>query len=372
MNITFVSDAIYPYNKGGKEKRLFEVSTRLVRQGHDVHIYTMHWWQSPEKTRTENGVQLHAISKLYPLYSGDRRSIKEGVLFGLACLKLFRVPFDTLDVDHMPFFPIYSAWLVCLLRGKKLYGTWHEALSRKDWTDYMGAAGNIAAIIERVSIHLPYRISAASSHTQHLIQSELKRTKGVSIVGSGIDTKLIASLQPAGVQCDVLYSGRFVKDKNVDKLVEAVALVAKSNPAIRCTIIGHGVEEANIRKLIATLKVTKQITLLPPLPDSQDVYAYMKAAKVFCLPSVREGFGIVALEALGCGIPVITTNSPANASKDLIEDGVNGSVVELLPSELAKAIAFWSKQPKNNKIARQVAHYDWDALAQTQAEVYAA
>src|SRR5260221_7593843 len=109
MKVVFVSDAVYPYNKGGKEKRLYELSTRLVKLGHDVHIYTMHWWRSPEKVRTEQGVRLHAISRRHDLYHGTRRSISEGILFGLACLKLLTVAFDVLDVDHMPFFPVYSA-----------------------------------------------------------------------------------------------------------------------------------------------------------------------------------------------------------------------------------------------------------------------
>lgn len=370
MNITFVSDAIYPYNKGGKEKRLYELSTRLSQLGHDVHIYTMHWWDTPEGSHTEDGVQLHAISRYYPMYNGDRRSIKEGLLFGLACFKLFWVKFDVLDVDHMPFFPVYSAWLVCLLRGKRLYGTWHEALTRKDWISYMGTAGNVAALIERISIHLPHTVTAASHHTRELIGSELKRTKRVREVSSGIDTKLIASLAPAPVQCHVLYTGRLVKDKNVDKLIEAVAIAKEHTPSIRCTIIGHGVEKQNLAHLIQTSNLQKNITMLDPLPNAQDVYAYMKATKVFCLPSVREGFGIVALEALGCGTPVITTDSPANAAKDLIREGKNGSVVPLEPARLATAISAWVRKPKQPGIAKQVARYDWSALAKTQAEVY--
>jgi len=46
----------------------------------------------------------------------------------------------------------------------------------------------------------------------------------------------------------------------------------------------------------------------------------MKAAKVFALPSAREGFGIAALEALACGIPVVTVDHPSNAARDLITE----------------------------------------------------
>src|SRR5664280_750230 len=100
MKIALVSDAIYPYNKGGKETRIFELSTRLAEAGHDVHIYTMKWWDEPHNQRAENGVTLHAISPKYSLYKDEKRSIKQGILFGLACLRLLRAKFDVAEVDH--------------------------------------------------------------------------------------------------------------------------------------------------------------------------------------------------------------------------------------------------------------------------------
>src|SRR5664279_4133987 len=129
--IAIVSDAVYPYNKGGKETRIHELSTRLVRSGHDVTIYTMKWWSTPEKTRIEEGVTLQAISPLYPLYNGERRSIKEGILFGLACFGLLWKKFDVLDVDHMPYFPLFSLKVVSLLRRKPMLATWHEVWGRE-------------------------------------------------------------------------------------------------------------------------------------------------------------------------------------------------------------------------------------------------
>src|SRR5437667_5889404 len=93
LKIALVSDAIYPYNKGGKEKRIYEISTRLAKAGHEVHIYCMKWWKGKSNQRIENGVYLHAISPLYPLYSGQRRSIRQALLFSLACFKLIKEDF---------------------------------------------------------------------------------------------------------------------------------------------------------------------------------------------------------------------------------------------------------------------------------------
>src|SRR5690349_4431486 len=102
LKIAYVSDAIYPYNKGGKEKRIFELTTRLAKAGHNVTIYCMKWWEGSEQKRLENRVKLKAISPLYPLYSGKRRSMKQAILFALSCFKLLREDFDVLDADHMP------------------------------------------------------------------------------------------------------------------------------------------------------------------------------------------------------------------------------------------------------------------------------
>jgi glycosyltransferase involved in cell wall biosynthesis len=369
MKIAFVSDTAYPYLHGGKEKRLYEISTRLVKLGHEVHIYTMHWWDSPENARIENGVHLHAICKKYELYKGDRRTITEGIMFGLACFKMYKVDFDVIDVDHMPFFPVISSWISCkLLRGKKLYGIWHEVISRAEWTDYMGLGGNIAYLIEQVSIKLPDIITAASEHTQDLLK--LKRSN-VELVTSGIDYMAIQKVKPAAIKCDVLTVCRLVKDKNVKLLIDAVAILKKTNPEISCIIVGKGPEKPWLIRQVRRLKLSDNVTFIDHLPEAEDVYSYMKAAKVFCLPSTREGFGIVTLESLGCGTPVITIDSPSNNCRNFITDGKNGSVIKLEARAIAKSIDYWTAKSKKRDIAKGVSSYDWDVLAKKQAEVYA-
>ncbi|HEU5186893.1 MAG TPA: glycosyltransferase [Candidatus Saccharimonadales bacterium] len=370
--IVFVSDAIYPYMKGGKEKRLHEITKRLASMGHDVHIYTMKWWQGPNKTRMESGVQLHALCRYHKMYKGDRRTISEGLLFGLACFKLFWVRFDILDVDQMPFFPIFTAWLVCVVRGRKLHATWHEALSFKEWVSYMGMGGAIAAALERLCIRLPHYITAASAHTKELLAATHGRVKGVGLVASGIDRSFIQTITTAPVHCDVLYVGRLVKDKHIDQLILATQIVREVNPEVRCVIIGDGPERNRLTQQVHQLGLESNVTFLDPLPEAAEVYSYMKAAKVFCSPSVREGFGIVSLEALGCGTPVITVDSPNNAAKHLITNGQTGSIVPLLPKALAQAILHWTSVRKKPNTTKQTQDYDWHALAQKQAEVYQA
>src|SRR5690349_1860387 len=92
--VALVTDAIYPYFRGGKEVRYHEVAQRLARIA-DVSIFTMKWWDGAS-TQHEGLVTLRATSRLYPMYTGDRRSYREALFFALSCLRLLRFYFDVI------------------------------------------------------------------------------------------------------------------------------------------------------------------------------------------------------------------------------------------------------------------------------------
>jgi glycosyltransferase involved in cell wall biosynthesis len=92
----------------------------------------------------------------------------------------------------------------------------------------------------------------------------------------------------------------------------------------------------------------------------------MKSTTVYALPSNREGFGLVALEANACGTPVVTTNHADNAAKDLIDPGRNGLLCDRNEVDLAAkldAALEPSTFPDRDDIRRSVASYDWDVVA---------
>lgn len=373
LKIAIVSDAIYPYNKGGKEKRIFEISTRLAKAGHDVHLYCMKWWSGKDNQRIENGVTLHAISKLYPLYSGQRRSIREAVLFSLSCLKLLKENFDIIDVDHMPHLVLFTTKLVALLKRKKLYATWNEVWGRAYWVEYMGLVGNFSYIIEWISARMPDTIIAVSEHTKNKLIHDLKITKNIYVAPNGIDLQLIRKIKPAKERSDVIFAGRLLSHKNVDVLVKSLTLVKKNFPQIKALIIGEGPEKYNIDNLIKKLRLQSNIKLLGFLKEQNDLYAMMKASKIFAFPSTREGFGIAALEANACNIPVITTNGKDNATKYLISNGENGYVTQLTPEKIAEKIQnilILRTTKNNNNQFNQVKNYDWNQISKTIERLY--
>ena len=112
MKIAFIYDAVYPWVKGGAEKRVYELAKRLAQRGHEVHWYSIGWWwpEQGQKDITMDGIILHGVSKPIELYSDDRRSIKEAILFSLKLFKpLWKESFDVVDCQGFPFFSCFIA-----------------------------------------------------------------------------------------------------------------------------------------------------------------------------------------------------------------------------------------------------------------------
>jgi len=162
----------------------------------------------------------------------------------------------------------------------------------------------------------------------------------------------------------VIFAGRLIKDKNVDVLIRAVNLVKEEIPHVKCFIIGDGPERAKLEKLTHNLGIDENIKFLGFLENHNDVISHMKASKVFVLPSTREGFGIAALEANACGLPVITIDHEKNASKDFIENGVNGFVCRLSEKEIAEKIFFSLENGSimEKKCLENSMKYDWNRI----------
>lgn len=373
MKIAIVSDVVYPYSIGGTEKRMYEISTRLARRGHHVTIYSMKWWEGAD-TKMQGNVQLKAISPYYPLYSGEKRSVREAFLFSWYCLKLAREDFDILDVDHMPHLLLFSTKVVALLKRKKLHALWNEVWGPSYWIKYMGPAGVCAALIEKITSMLPDQITAVSEHTARALVSILKVPEHkIAVIPNGISISELADITPAASRSDVIYVGRLLSHKNVDMLLQSVALLKATYPGINCVIVGKGPEKNTLIKLIQEHGLLENVELIECIADQKRLYSLMKSSRVLAFPSVREGFGMVVLEANGLGLPVITTDDEHNAARYLIKEGVNGTIIPLSKENLARAIeVYMTGTPQAVSYAPLLAQYDWDNLARKVEELYAA
>ncbi|MFA5034929.1 MAG: glycosyltransferase [Candidatus Margulisiibacteriota bacterium] len=164
-----------------------------------------------------------------------------------------------------------------------------------------------------------------------------------AIVPYGIDPRRFSAIEPddpkvlalrGDAEFVILFVGRLVYYKGVEFLIRAMTEVNG-----KLLIIGDGPLKEELAALIATLGLQEKVRILPNVGDEALPY-YYQACDLFVLPSIAnsEAFGIVQVEAMACGKPVITTDLPTGVTY-VNQRGVTGLVVPIKDSlALAKAI----------------------------------
>jgi len=371
--VALVCEAIHPYSHGGREQRYHELAQRLADR-FELHVYTMHWWEGPP-TYTEGGVTFHAISPLLSPCAKNRRSIKQAIAFALACLRLIRHKFDVLDADHMPYFQLFVLRFVAILKRKPFIVTWHEVWSRSYWFSYLGWSGLAGWLLEWFAMRMPTAIIAASPHTAERLQHSLRRHASITTVPNGIDLAAIRGAYPSTDVSDLVTVGRLFDHKRTDMLLDAIALLHRRNLQVTCRIIGDGPNRNALYDQARRLGIEQAVTFHHDVAEPKDVYALLKASKIFVSPSAREGFGIAVLEALACGLPVITTSEPDNLAQHLVAKSPHGVVCEPTADSIAANVDRLLAElncpaSKGDGSDAWLADYDWDLMAEQVANIY--
>jgi glycosyltransferase involved in cell wall biosynthesis len=372
LRLAIVSDAIFPYHRGGKESRYHEVIQRISTRI-DVDIYTMRWWEETESLRLD-GARLHAISPLLPLYVNDRRSLTQALRFGLACFRMLKYDFDVLEADHIPFFQVLVLRLVTAIKRKPLIVTWHEVWGRAYWRQYLGPLGLAAWLIEELAMRAPDHIIAASPQTAERLRKSIGAACPITVIPNGIDLEEVASAYADSVPTDVAVVGRLIAHKRVDILLEAIAKLRAEGLPLTCRVIGNGPEELELHKMAERLAIDDLVEFRHDVTEQKDVYGLLKAARVCAFPTAREGFGIAVLEALACGVPVITTSTTDNMAQHLVARSVRGVVCEPTVDALANSLraVLSGEAVAAGRPESWLNEYSWAAAADKIAQVLGA
>ena len=370
--IALVTDAIGPYHRGGKEQRYLELADRLARRA-EVHVYTMNWWRGAA-VRRDGPVTYHAICPLMPLYSGERRSIRQAVVFAVCCLRLLTARFDVIEADHMPYMQLLPLKLVALVRRRRLVVTWHECWGPDYWRSYLGAAGRLGWLCEKIAMSLPDVIIAASPETAGRLVALTGGRVQIVTAPNGIDLDAIGAAPAATDPVDVVVVGRLLPHKRVDLLLQALAILRDCGRSVTASVVGSGPERAPLIARASALGLTESVGFREDIRSQAELYGVLKAARVAVFPSEREGFGIAVLEALACGVPVITTSAPDSLARHLVARSDSGGIVcEPEPEALADAIATVLTAAPDPATAdnRWLREYDWESIADSVAAVLA-
>ncbi|NJF25136.1 glycosyltransferase family 4 protein [Thermococcus sp. Bubb.Bath] len=362
LRIAFVYDVIYPWVKGGVERRIHELAVRLARK-HEVHVYGYkHWDGAPEIER--NGVIYHGIVSPGSIYLAGKRNPLP--MLRLASNLRKRLPelrkYDVVDVQNL-FYP--GAFVLRALPNALL--TWHESWGNY-WFSYFGPAGIPGWAVERLLSD--YRLHLAVSRKTQLDLLQV----GVPsrVVPNGVDLERTDRVKPSECESDLVFVGRLVKDKNLELAIRAVAGLVDDFPHVRFSIIGDGPERKNLENLAMKLGIRKNVDFLGRLESWEDVISLLKASKVFAFPSRREGFGMAVLEAMAAGVPPVVLDSPMNAARFLVNEK-SGLVLsgDRFADGLRLLLSENNLGKKLGRNARKKAEmFDWGKIVGTLAGIY--
>ncbi len=170
----------------------------------------------------------------------------------------------------------------------------------------------------------------------------------------------------------ILFVGQPIPRKGPEYLVQAMKQVIKKFPNVKCVFVGYK-KNNEIENLCHKLGLDKNIEFIGFLDEQEKIDAY-KSADVFVLPTLYEGFGIVFIEAMASGCPIITTN--VAGIPEIVENNKNGLLVEPKnPDKLANAIIkILSNKTMRNKFIsnnyKKVKDFDWNKLVKLYEDAF--
>lgn len=368
MKIAFVYDVLYPDTIGGVEKRIFEIGTRLAERGHEIHLFPMSTGIG-NNVITWNGLFIHQVCRPMKLYTGGRRSVIQALWYSFHLFPvLLKTRVDIIDCQNFPYFPVIVSRIAGWLKKEVCVITWHEVWGPY-WYRYLGFAGAAGRVIEKIVLLLSGSSIAVSHHTAARMVNE-GYNKNPDIIPNGINLKAIQAITSEKDGSDVIFIGRFIPEKHPELVVEAIRILSGEYPDLTCTMIGDGPMMIDIHEMVRDYGLSGVIRLPGFINDYNQVIRMMKAARVFVLPSEREGFGIVCIEAMACGLPIVITDIFLNAATDHVLPGC-GYCAKPSAEDIACGIKiFFSQSPDKTCLDEYVRNHDWDRITSLIEEVY--
>jgi len=368
MKILQTPVRFYPFI-GGVENYVYYLSRELVNLGHSVKVICA----NEPKTDAYNTVDGVEVSRLNYWGKIANTNITPNLPF-----KLNSEEFDILHT-HIPT-PWSADWsrIIANRKNKPLVVTYHNDIIGNGVANYIASFYNKTALkkllnsADRIVITQPNYLNYSPYLPEH--------KEKVEVIPNGVD---VDKFKPSSIkeQTNTLFFlsllDEFHEYKGLDYLLEAVKIVKRSVPDVKLLVGGKGVLMDHYIKKTESMGLSANVEFHGFIPDEK-MADYYTQASIFVLPSIsslQEGFGIVALEALACETPVITTDI-VGISSDLKGENSGLIVAPKDSEELADAIL----QLLENEELRMgmgvngrnlvKASYTWKGIAQKMEKVY--
>ncbi len=187
-----------------------------------------------------------------------------------------------------------------------------------------------------------HQVVVPSGSIEQMVKDTYGIERGLSVVPTGIDAARFRvpdrdeARAELGLSGKVLVSvGRLAQEKNFDFLIRSLARVTEEVDDVQLIILGEGDERENLETLISCCDLDGQVHL-PGLVPHDAIPTYFRAADLFAFASVTETQGLVTLEGMAAGLPVVAVK--ASGTSDVVEHGRNGFLVDCDEQALAQAI----------------------------------
>jgi glycosyltransferase involved in cell wall biosynthesis len=340
MRVCLVYDCLFPCTVGGAERWYRSLAERLAADGHEVSYLTLRQWDhgaAPDVI----GVDVRVVGPRMHLYSAPgRRRILPPLVFGAGVLWHLLRHGRRYDVVHTCSFPYFSLLAAALARWRgryRLVVDWFEVWSRTYWREYLGTlVGDVGWLVQRLCARLPQRAFCFSRLYAARLREEGLRGEITMLAGvyaGPLATRPVRAAEPM-----VVFAGRHIPEKQVPAILPAIVLARACIPELRATIFGDGPERPAVLALVDELGLRDAVEV-PGFVATETVEAAVEQALCMILPSRREGYGLVVIEAAASGTPSVVVAGPDNAAVELIAEGENGVVAaSAAPEDLAGAI----------------------------------
>jgi D-inositol-3-phosphate glycosyltransferase len=386
LKIAFISAHSCPVgdlgarDTGGMSVYIRELARELGKEGHTIDIYTR--VHDPADSRMED---LSEGVRLIHLKAGKEATInKVDVYFSLP---EFTVNLETFwDNNSLEYDIVFSHYWISALVGKHLWQTrqipyivmYHTLGAVKNAIGIGEREPALRVVSERETVQDCQRIIVATEkEKQGLIDYYEALPEKVGVVPCGVNMEIFkpadktVARQKLGLTEEkiVLFVGRIDPLKGIDKLIRSIPLF-KNNGKVRLVVVGGDEnsrpELEKLKKLACELNIEDSIDFRGLVKQEQLPYFY-SAADVCVVPSYYESFGLVPLESLACGTPVVATD--VGDLKNIIRHGETGYILtDNSPEELAAGISSMLSSTSNKiesvlSIRASVSKWDWTNIA---------
>lgn len=269
------------------------------------------------------------------------------------------------DIDGV-WLPLRSAPYVCSVKGV-------VAEEARQETGRVRATFTAISLLEGRNTRRADRVVTTSRYCRdNIVRHYGTAAERIGIVPEGIDVaewqRALAAAPPRrDRRPTVLCVSRHYRRKHVDDLLRAFAAILRRLPDACLRIVGDGPEHARLLLLARELGLGDSVYFLGGIPDHQVRLEYA-AADVFCMPSIQEGFGIVFLEAMAAGLPVVSTT--AAAIPEVVRHGETGILVPprdvaALAGALLLLLADHDRRRAYGRAASELVwQYDWQRVCE--------